>query len=106
MIGMDFISFLILLIISVVVSAILHFVFKYYIVPGWWSFLSKVLIGWIGAWLGSPVFGYWWQGLNYKQVYIVPAVLGCLLLLICVVDCVKTCSSNKGAKEASTPPAM
>lgn len=97
MIGMDFISFLILLIISLVVSGILHFVFKYYIVPGWWSFLSKVLIGWIGAWLGSPVFGYWWQGLNYKQVYIVPAILGCLLLLICIVDCVKACSTTKSS---------
>ena len=105
MIGMDFISFLVLLIISVVLSGILHFVFKYYIVPGWWSFLSKVLIGWIGAWLGSPVFGYWWQGLNYKQVYIVPAILGCLLLLICAVDCVKTCSTAKSVEEAPPPPA-
>ena len=104
MIGMDFISFLILLVISVVVSAILHFVFKYYIVPGWWSFLSKVFIGWIGAWLGSPVFGYWWEGLNYKQVYIVPAILGCILLLICAVDCVKACSSIKNVKEPPPPP--
>ena len=104
MIGMDFISFLILLVISVVVSAILHFVFKYYIVSGWWSFLSKVLIGWIGAWLGSPVFGYWWQGVNYKQVYIVPAILGCIVLLICVVGCVKTCSSMKTVKEPPPPP--
>ena len=95
MIGMDFMSFLILLIISLVVSLILHFGFKYYVVPGFCSFLSKVFIGWIGAWLGSPVFGYWWEGLNYKQVYIVPAILGCLLLLICIVDCVKTCSSPR-----------
>jgi hypothetical protein len=34
MIGMDFISFLILLIIGVVVSGVLHFVFKFYIIPG------------------------------------------------------------------------
>jgi uncharacterized membrane protein YeaQ/YmgE (transglycosylase-associated protein family) len=95
MIGMDFISFLILLIISLVISLILHFGFKYYVVPGFCSFLSKVFIGWIGAWLGSPVFGYWWEGLNYKQVYFVPAILGCLLLLICIVDCVKSCSSTK-----------
>ncbi len=98
MIGMDFISFLILLVISVVISGILHFGFKYYIVPGWWSFLSKVFVGWIGAWLGSPVFGYWWQGLNYKQVYIVPAILGCLLLLICAMDCIKTRSTTKGTE--------
>lgn len=98
MIGMDFISFLILLIISVVVSGILHFVFKYYIVPGWGSYFSKVLIGWVGAWLGSPVFGHWWVGLNYKEVYIVPAILGSLLLLIFAVDCIKTCATTSKGK--------
>ncbi|MCK5256111.1 MAG: hypothetical protein KAQ81_08820 [Deltaproteobacteria bacterium] len=103
MIGMDFISFLILLIIGVVIAGILHFGFKYYIVSGWWSFLSKVLIGWIGAWLGSPVFGYWWQGFNYKQVYIVPAILGSLLLLIFSVQLIKTCSTIKSVDEAAPP---
>ncbi len=91
----DFIGFLILLIISVVVSGILHFGLKYYIVPGWWSYLSKVLIGWVGARLGSPVFGHWW--LNRGDVYIVPAILGCLLLLIFAVDFIKTCAAvSKG----------
>ena len=41
MIGMDFISFLILLIISVVVSAILHYGLEYYVTPGFWSFCSS-----------------------------------------------------------------
>jgi uncharacterized membrane protein YeaQ/YmgE (transglycosylase-associated protein family) len=94
MIGMNFGSFIILLIISIVVAGILHFVFKYYIIPGWWSYLSKIFIGWFGAWLGSPVFGYWWEGLNYNKVYIIPAILGCLLSLIFVVDCIKTCSKK------------
>jgi uncharacterized membrane protein YeaQ/YmgE (transglycosylase-associated protein family) len=70
------------------------------IAPGWWSYLSKVLIGWVGARLGSPVFGHWWQGLNYKEVYIVPAILGCLLLLIFAVDFIKTCATiSKGKAE-------
>jgi uncharacterized membrane protein YeaQ/YmgE (transglycosylase-associated protein family) len=88
MIGMDFISFLILLIISVVVSAVLHFILKFYIIPGWRSYLSKVCIGWVGAWLGSPVLGYWW--LNYQQVYIVPAILGALAILVLAVAIIKT----------------
>ena len=93
MIGMDFISFLILLIISIVVSGVLHFVFKFYIIPGCKSYASKVLIGWVGAWLGSPVFGYWWPGLNYKEVYIVPAILGSLAILVFAVDLIKTCAT-------------
>ncbi len=90
MIGMDFISFLILLIISIIVSGVLHFIFKFYIIPGWWSYFSKVIIGWVGAWLGSPVFGYWWQGLNYKEVYIIPAILGSLSILVFAVDLIRT----------------
>jgi uncharacterized membrane protein YeaQ/YmgE (transglycosylase-associated protein family) len=93
MIGMDFISFLVLLIISIIVSGVLHFGCKYYIRPGWGSYASKIIIGWVGAWLGSPVFGYWWQGLSYKEVYIVPAILGSLALVVFIVDLVKTCST-------------
>jgi uncharacterized membrane protein YeaQ/YmgE (transglycosylase-associated protein family) len=90
MIGMSFISFLILLVISVVVSAVLHFGLKYHVRPGMNSFLGKIIFGWIGAWLGSPVFGYWFEGVNYEGVYIIPAILGSLALLILMVDLVKT----------------
>ncbi len=93
MIGMDFGSFLVLLVISLVVSAVLHYGFKFYVRGGTVSFLSKVIIGWIGAWLGSPVFGNWWAGLNYGQVYYVPAILGSLAMLVLVIDCVKTCGA-------------
>ena len=88
MIGMDFVSFLILLVISVVVSAILHFGFQFYVIPGWWSFLSKIIVGWIGAWLGSPIFGHWFDVdvLRWEQVYFIPAILGSLALLILAVD--------------------
>jgi uncharacterized membrane protein YeaQ/YmgE (transglycosylase-associated protein family) len=94
---MDFMSFLILLIISVVVCAILHFGLKYYVVPGVWSFLSKVVIGWVGAWLGTPVFGKWWASLSYEGIFIVPAILGCFALVIFAVDFVH---SSKGTKTA------
>lgn len=90
MIGMNFLSFLILLVISIVVAAVLHFGCKYYVRPGFGSFLSKVVVGWVGAWLGSPVLGDWWSGLSYGQVYIVPAILGSLAALTLAVDLVKS----------------
>ena len=104
MIGMDFnfICFLILLVISVVVSAILHYGIKLYIVPGICSFISKVIIGWIGAWLGSPVFGHWWEGVNYQDIYIIPAILGSLSLLILAVDLMKTAGEVCGKHCASS----
>lgn len=100
MIGMNFISFIILLIISIVVSAILHYVFSYYVRPGFNSFLSKIIFGWIGAWLGSPVLGYWFAGVNYQNVYFIPAILGSFAFLIMLIDFVK---SVKGLMEAQTP---
>ncbi len=90
MTGMDFISFLILLVISVVVSGVLHFGLKYYVVPGLTSYFGKVVVGWIGAWLGSPVLGHWWEGLNRGEVYYIPAILGSLALVVLAVDVVKT----------------
>ncbi len=90
MIGISFISFIILLVISIVVSAVLHYLFKYYVRPGINSFISKVIFGWIGAWLGSPVFGYWFEGINYEGVYIIPAILGSLALLIIMIDLTKS----------------
>jgi uncharacterized membrane protein YeaQ/YmgE (transglycosylase-associated protein family) len=89
MIGMHFISFLSLLIISVAVSAVLHYYFEYYVTPGHWSFCSKVVVGWVGAWLGSPVFGYWPHKipiLHYEDVWFIPAILGALALIIVAVD--------------------
>jgi uncharacterized membrane protein YeaQ/YmgE (transglycosylase-associated protein family) len=89
MIGMDFISFLILLIISVVASAILHYGLKFYVTPGFESFCFKVVVGWVGAWLGSPVFGYWphkFPFLHYQNIWFIPAILGSLAVLALAVD--------------------
>ena len=93
MIGIDFIGFLILLIISVVVSTVLHYGCKYYVTPGTWSFCSKVVVGWIGAWLGSPVFGYWphrFPILQHGDIWFIPAILGALALIIVAVDVATT----------------
>src|SRR3989442_14437790 len=76
MIGMDFISFLILLVISVVVSGILHHGLNDYVTPGFWSFCSKVAVGWAGAWIGSPVFGHWPADFHYEDIWFIPAGLG------------------------------
>lgn len=93
MVGMNFLSFIVLLIISVIVSLILHFVTKTMVRGGFESFLSKVIIGWIGGWLGSPVLGNWFTGLKIGDVFIIPAILGSFALIILLVDMVKTCKA-------------
>ena len=92
MIGMDFVSFLVLLVISLVVSGILHYGLDYYVTPGHWSFGAKDVVGWIGAWLGTPVFGHWphrWAVFSYEEIFIVPAILGSAALIVLAVDLAK-----------------
>jgi uncharacterized membrane protein YeaQ/YmgE (transglycosylase-associated protein family) len=90
MVGMDFVAFLILLVISVVVSLVLHYWLKMQVRAGIESLIGKIVWGWVGAWLGSPVFGCWFPGWNYQGVYFVPAILGSFALLILMIDLVKT----------------
>ncbi|MFQ6016562.1 MAG: hypothetical protein ACE5KF_00040 [Kiloniellaceae bacterium] len=99
---MDFLSFLVLLVISVVVSGVLHFGFKYYATPGFWSFLSKCVVGWLGAWLGPQVLGNWWTGVAVGQVFIVPAVLGSAAMLVVVVDVAKMWMGSAAGGGGST----
>jgi len=54
--GMNFASFLTLLIVSVVVAAVYHWILRYRFLEGIDSFLAKVAVGWVGGWLGSR---YW-----------------------------------------------
>jgi len=89
MIGMTFITFVILLIISVVVSAVVHYGLKYYVTPGLESFYLKVVLAWVGAWLGSPVFGYWphkFPFLHYQDVWFIPAILGSLVAVTVAIE--------------------
>ena len=94
---MDFMSFLILLIISLMVSWVLHYGMNFYITPGMTSYFSKVIIGWVGAYWGIQMLGHWWEGFNYGQVYFVPAILGCIAMLVFAVDFVKTWRSPSSA---------
>ena len=76
MLGMSLLSFLILTFIGAVVAATYHYVFRYRFLDGNDAVIGKLIIGWLGAWLGSPVFGHWlWK---VENVYIVPALLGAI----------------------------
>lgn len=90
MIGMDFLSFLTLLIIAAVVAGIAHYGLNYYVKSSLDSFFSKVIIAWLGGWLGSPVFGQWFDPLVYQGVYIIPAILGAIAAIILAVDLART----------------
>jgi uncharacterized membrane protein YeaQ/YmgE (transglycosylase-associated protein family) len=74
MLGMSLLSFLVLTLIGAVVAVAYHNVIRYRFLEGNDALFGKLIVGWLGAWLGSPVFGHWlWK---IENVYLVPAILG------------------------------
>jgi uncharacterized membrane protein YeaQ/YmgE (transglycosylase-associated protein family) len=76
MIGMSFLSFLLLLAIGAAVAAVLHYGFGYRFLEGIDAVFARVVLGWLGAWVGSPVFGHW--SYRFQDVYLVPAIPGAI----------------------------
>ena len=53
------------------------------------SFCSKVVVGWISTWLGSPVSGYWphrFLWLQHGDIWFIPAILGAAAVLVVAID--------------------
>jgi uncharacterized membrane protein YeaQ/YmgE (transglycosylase-associated protein family) len=83
MLGMSLLSFLVLTLIGAVVAAVYHYVIRYRILDSHDAAVGKLIVGWLGAWLGSPILGHWlWK---VENVYIVPAVLGAIAAIHLVV---------------------
>jgi uncharacterized membrane protein YeaQ/YmgE (transglycosylase-associated protein family) len=76
MLGMSLLSFLVLTFIGAVVAVAYHNVIRYRFLEGNDALFGKLIVGWLGAWLGSPVFGHWFW--KIENVYVVPAILGAI----------------------------
>jgi uncharacterized membrane protein YeaQ/YmgE (transglycosylase-associated protein family) len=76
LIGMRFLSFLSLLILSAFAAAVLHWAVRYRFLQGAEGFFSGWIVGWICAWLGPAVFGHWFGSVMLWNIYVVPALVG------------------------------
>lgn len=76
MIGMGFGAFLTLCVISLIGAAVIHYGFGYRFLSGYDGFVAKWIVGWLGAWVAAPVYGYWFHGLSIQGQYLLPAFLG------------------------------
>ena len=83
MLGMTFLSFLVLTVIGAVVAVAYHNVIRYRFLEGIDALFGKLIVGWLGAWLGSPVFGHWFW--KIENVYVVPAILGAIAAVQLIV---------------------
>jgi len=76
MIGMNFWAFLVLLVAGVIAAVVIHYLLRYRLLTGFDGFLGKCIAGWVGAWIGSPVLGHWFERVKLVGVYLIPALLG------------------------------
>jgi uncharacterized membrane protein YeaQ/YmgE (transglycosylase-associated protein family) len=76
MLDMNFIEFLTLLVVSVISSVIVHYGYHHRSLQGSDGFFFEWIVGWIFAWLGSPVFGHWFANFHVQNIYLIPALLG------------------------------
>jgi len=81
MIGMSLCAFLVLLVISIVVSVIFFFLLKIRIGKGIVGFIAEICVGWFGAWLGW-ILQHWW--IKLWDVNIIPAILSSAALILIV----------------------
>jgi uncharacterized membrane protein YeaQ/YmgE (transglycosylase-associated protein family) len=78
LIGMPFPSFLVLLILSAIAAAVVHWGFRYRLFIGIDGFIGQWIVAWLGAWLGPTVLGHWFDSAMLANIYILPAFLGAL----------------------------
>jgi uncharacterized membrane protein YeaQ/YmgE (transglycosylase-associated protein family) len=102
MMGMDFGSFLVLLVAGVVAAAVVHYVARYRFLEGFDGFVGKCLAGWVGAWLGSPVLGHWFEKVKFGNVYLIPALLGAFAGAFIVAATGKALAKAFGIREAGS----
>jgi uncharacterized membrane protein YeaQ/YmgE (transglycosylase-associated protein family) len=76
MIGMGFAGFLTLFVISFIAAIVMHSIVRYRFLGGVDGFFAKWIVGWLGAWVASPVLGHWFAGFAISGQYIIPAFLG------------------------------
>ena len=76
LIGMPFPSFFVLLIVSGIAAAMVHWGFRYRIFDGIDGFVGQWIVAWLGAWLGPAVLGHWFDGVMVANIYVIPAFIG------------------------------
>lgn len=76
LIGMSFPSFLVLLILSVIAAAAVHWGFRYQLFKGIDGFIGQWIVAWLGAWVGPAVLGHWFDFAMVSNIYVIPALIG------------------------------
>ena len=74
--GENFGASLVLLVASLIAALVIHYLIGYRCLKGFGGFLGQWITGWIGACLGTPVLGHWFQGFHLAGISLIPALVG------------------------------
>jgi uncharacterized membrane protein YeaQ/YmgE (transglycosylase-associated protein family) len=88
MIGMTFSSFLALLVIGAACALFLRGILQ----PrpsGTAAYIGQLIVGWLGAWIGSAVVGHWGWIIPTTNVYVLPALISSLAAIYALMESVK-----------------
>ena len=88
MFGMTFSSFLALLVIGAACALFLSRIPQ----PrplGTAAYIGQLIVGWLGAWIGSAVVGHWGWIIPTTNVYLLPAAISSLAAIYALIESVK-----------------
>jgi hypothetical protein len=93
MIGMTFSSFLALLVIGAACALSLRGILKPRPLGLGNGYIGQLIVGWLGAWIGSAVVGHWGWIIPATNVYMVPTVISSLAAIYALIESVKIIES-------------
>jgi uncharacterized membrane protein YeaQ/YmgE (transglycosylase-associated protein family) len=102
MIGMGFGAFLTLFVIGFIAAAVMHNGIRYRFLNGVDGFFAKWIVGWLGAWIATPVLGHWFTGFAIGGQYIIPAFLGAFSAAFMMTGVFKALAKARAA-DAESP---
>ena len=82
----------------VLAAGLLHYVVRYRLLEGFDGFVGKRIAGWVGAWVGSPVLGHWFEKVKLANIYLIPALIGAFCR--CLYRRLQRESTRKGFRHA------
>jgi uncharacterized membrane protein YeaQ/YmgE (transglycosylase-associated protein family) len=106
MIGMTFASFVALLVIGAVCALFLDGILRPRFLGKGQDYLCQLIVGWLGAWIGSAVVGHWGGMIPTTNIYLLPGIvssLAAIYLLIELVRIVETLLAPLSLRETSAP---
>ncbi len=86
-------AFVFVTVIAAIALLVMAFVLRKMLCIGTQGYIATFIVAWLGAWLGTAVYGFWapsWTGPQGYRLAFIPAFIGAIFLpylLISICEC-------------------